>query len=191
VWRCEVSKSRFWDNVKWPVRESMVKILLAIDETELDETRFVFDVRMEGPFDKWYVTVPLFPESRSDAVTAYNGIPSSKFSGTEILTVLDSNDGTESLMSSMSIFTCKLGGKKRNNEYENFSPQLSWTFFSSHNWVQSDIWKNLFSYLIPQLSVSHFDCFQKKKEDKYINKIFLSEGFRIEFNDYLKSIFLA
>lgn len=39
------------------------------DEIEFDVTRFVFDGGIEPPLDKRYVTVPLFPESRSDAET--------------------------------------------------------------------------------------------------------------------------
>lgn len=54
VWRCEVSKSRCCDKVRWPVVESMLKRLLADmpDEIEFDVTRFAFDERIEPPVDK-------------------------------------------------------------------------------------------------------------------------------------------
>lgn len=56
VWRCEVSKSRCCDKVRWPVVASMLKRLLADmpdeDEIEFDVTRFAFDERIEPPVDK-------------------------------------------------------------------------------------------------------------------------------------------
>lgn len=101
-WRWSVSKSKCCDNVRYPVLASMLKRLLFSDE-------------FEPLFDNRYVIVPLLPESRSVADTTYNAIPNSRFSGTEILTVLDSNVGALSLMSSTSIFTCEneqSGGRK-------------------------------------------------------------------------------
>lgn len=52
-----------------------------------------------------YRTRPLAPASRSLACAAYRGVPSSKFSATEILTDEDSNSGALSLTSSMPMLT--------------------------------------------------------------------------------------
>jgi hypothetical protein len=51
------------------------------------------------------VTTPFLPESRSLAWAAYRGIPSSKFSGTDMRTMLESNSGALSFTSSIPMFT--------------------------------------------------------------------------------------